>query len=137
MRNLVKKRNERFVQAVEECAYSLTPSNLELVLTLRRLLQVLPEMEDPVELLKSSAREHLPVNPSSVKAEEGHIPISLQTIPDSKDRESIDEVIEEIKASDWYAEQIIDRRIFEAKEGREGEFTIDLQSCVIFCQSTM
>lgn len=131
----MKKRNERFVQAVEEYVYSLTP--LESILTLSRLLQVLPEMEDPVELLKSSAREHLPVDPSSVKTEKGQIPVSLQTIPDSKDRESIDEVIEEIKASDWYAEQIIDRRIFEAKEGREGKFNISLQSCVTFCQSIM
>ena len=120
MKKLIEKRNDRFVRAVEEYVswfYWRTWDSR----SARRLLEVIPENEDPVQLLKSSAREHVPVNPATAKSKQDLVPISLQTIPDSKDRQTIDDIIEEIEASESYKDQITDRRIFEAKEGRVGE----------------
>jgi DEAD/DEAH box helicase domain-containing protein len=42
-------------------------------------------------------------------------------VPESKDRPTIDAVIEEMQQQSWYREQILERRVFDAKEGRTGE----------------
>lgn len=38
-------------------------------------------------------------------------------VPASEDRPSIDSVIEEISQQDWYKDQIVERKIFDAKDG--------------------
>jgi DEAD/DEAH box helicase domain-containing protein len=41
-------------------------------------------------------------------------------VPASMDRPSIDSVIKEIMQQEWYKNQIIDRRVFDEKEGSVG-----------------
>jgi DEAD/DEAH box helicase domain-containing protein len=41
-------------------------------------------------------------------------------VPASMDRPSIDSVIKEIMQQEWYKDQIIDRRVFDEKEGTIG-----------------
>jgi DEAD/DEAH box helicase domain-containing protein len=41
-------------------------------------------------------------------------------VPTSMDRPSIDSVIEEIMQQEWYKNQIVDRRVFDEKEGTIG-----------------
>lgn len=85
-----------------------------------RLLQATPADEDPEGLLKSAAREHIPVNPNAtISRDDGSTEDRLK-IPDSKERESIDEIIDEIKLSDWYKDQITVRKTFDPKEARTG-----------------
>lgn len=42
---------------------------------------------------------------------------SRYAVPASEDRPAIDDVIMEIMEESWYKEQIVERRIFDAKEG--------------------
>jgi DEAD/DEAH box helicase domain-containing protein len=44
----------------------------------------------------------------------------LKTIPQPSERPSIDQIISEIESSNWYIDQIVDRRTVEAKEARTG-----------------
>lgn len=85
-----------------------------------RLLQATPTSDDPVLLVQAAAREHIPVNPSTAKNENWSTSSRLLAVPASKERDTIDEIIEEIKLAEWYKEQIVDRRVFDAKEGRIG-----------------
>lgn len=41
-------------------------------------------------------------------------------VPASMDRPTIDSVIEEIMQQGWYKDQIVDRRVFDEKEGTIG-----------------
>ncbi|KIK92020.1 hypothetical protein PAXRUDRAFT_13476 [Paxillus rubicundulus Ve08.2h10] len=95
-KNLIENRDERFSCAVN------------------KLLSATPAGEDPVDLLQAAARDHIPVNP---KAKE---PPKASKIPSPEERDSIDEVIREIQEQDWYRNQIVDRRTFEAREARQG-----------------
>jgi DEAD/DEAH box helicase domain-containing protein len=49
----------------------------------------------------------------------GKEPVNIP-VPESKDRPTIDAIIEEIQQASWYKEQILERRVFEQKEGRTG-----------------
>ena len=84
------------------------------------MLLVTKETEDPARLLQIAARDHIPVHPSAAKSEDWSLPEPASSIPSSSERDSIDQIIEEIKLSDWYREQIVNRRVFEAKCGRVG-----------------
>ena len=44
----------------------------------------------------------------------------LKTIPQPSERPSIDQIISEIETSNWYVDQIVDRRTIEAKEAQIG-----------------
>jgi DEAD/DEAH box helicase domain-containing protein len=44
----------------------------------------------------------------------------LKTIPQPSERPSIDQVVSEIETSDWYTDQIVDRRTMGAKEAQTG-----------------
>jgi DEAD/DEAH box helicase domain-containing protein len=70
-------------------------------------------------LLQAAARDHLPLDPS-VKAKVKEA-VSSAAVPESKDRPTIDAVIEEVQQQSWYREQILERRVFDEKEGRTGE----------------
>ncbi|KIJ17065.1 hypothetical protein PAXINDRAFT_111778 [Paxillus involutus ATCC 200175] len=95
-KKLIENRDQRFSRAVNE------------------LLSATSVGEDPVDLLQAAARDHIPVNP---KVKE---PPKASNIPSPEERHSIDEVIREIQEQEWYRNQIVDRRTFEAREARQG-----------------
>ncbi|CCM03863.1 uncharacterized protein FIBRA_06013 [Fibroporia radiculosa] len=97
-KKLITKRNDRFVQAVNE------------------LLEATPKTEDPIVLLQAAARDHIPVDPSA-RHLLGPSQPARKTIPSSYDRPSVNAVIDEIMAQDWYSDQIVDRRTVDAKDG--------------------
>ncbi|THH32988.1 hypothetical protein EUX98_g1173 [Antrodiella citrinella] len=96
-KKLVEKRNNRFTEAVNE------------------VLEASRSDEDPVVLLQSAAREHIPVDPT-VSITKG----KNTAVPEPNERPSIDTVIQEMQEKEWYAEQIVHRRTVEAKDGQLG-----------------
>jgi DEAD/DEAH box helicase domain-containing protein len=122
LKKLVEKRNELFAQAVEEYVPVLQHLCHPHVTYLpRRLLLATPAFDNPVDLLQAASRDHIPVNPSQKSAlsffEQG---TGGMIVPASLDRPSIDTVIEEITQQEWYNDQIVDRRVFDEKEGTIG-----------------
>jgi hypothetical protein len=89
----------------------------------RRLLLATPSSENPVDLLQAASRDHIPVNPSQKSSltffDQGKGK-GRMIVPASMDRPTIDSVIEEIMQQEWYKDQIIDRRVFDEKEGTIG-----------------
>jgi DEAD/DEAH box helicase domain-containing protein len=85
-------------------------------LTIVSLLQACANGEDPVQLVQQAARDHIPVNPKDRKREDSPV----KNIPDVSTRPSILEVIEEIKEQEWYHDQIVEQRSFEAHEAEFG-----------------
>ncbi|KAI1787885.1 P-loop containing nucleoside triphosphate hydrolase protein [Ganoderma leucocontextum] len=103
-KKLVERRNDRFVEAVNE------------------LLKATPEGEDPVALLQSAARDHIPVHPglkhpAAVPSQADGKGKNRQ-VPEPEQRPSIEEVIEDIEQQEWYKEQIQYRRVFEPRQGQ-------------------
>lgn len=87
-----------------------------------RLLLATPLSEDPVALLQGAARDHIPVNPGHDSTPDFALTEGKEgAVPESKDRPTIEEVIAEMEKQTWYKNQIIERRIFDAKEGRIGK----------------
>ncbi|KAF7311613.1 DEAD H helicase [Mycena kentingensis (nom. inval.)] len=106
MKKLIEKRNDRFQQAVNE------------------LLLATDAEEDPVELLKAAARDHIPVQPGSQSA------FAAGPIPDAESRPSVEEVLEDIKQQDWYLEQITERRTVEPKQVQTGTLDFELSDSI-------
>ncbi|KAF7359385.1 P-loop containing nucleoside triphosphate hydrolase protein [Mycena sanguinolenta] len=106
MKKLIEKRNNRFSTAVNE------------------LILATGAEDDPVALLKAAARDHIPIDPSKPETWPNH------TIPEPKDRPSIDAVLGEIMQKDWYSEQIVERWTIEAKIGQIGTLDSPLSSTV-------
>lgn len=83
-----------------------------------RLLQAAVECaETPEFLVQGAAREHIPVNPSTIKTLAGTSqtrPIQ-HVVPSPEERPSISEIIEQLENVDWYKEQIVTRRTTEAR----------------------
>ncbi|KAI9064267.1 P-loop containing nucleoside triphosphate hydrolase protein [Trametes sanguinea] len=102
-KKLVERRNERFVEAVNE------------------LLRATPPDDDPTALLKAAARDHIPVHPAVIRPlttlSQSPDKGKYKAVPEPDNRPAIEEVIEEIEGQDWYAEQIAYRRIFDARDG--------------------
>lgn len=88
---------------------------------LRRLLAATPIGEDPVTLLQTAARDHIPVSPKSNGLTTVVHSDDKLTIPGPEERPSIDEVIQEIQEQEWYKNQVVDRRTFDAREARQGK----------------
>ncbi|KAJ6500440.1 DEAD H helicase [Mycena sanguinolenta] len=106
MKKLIEKRNNRFSAAVNE------------------LILATGAEDDPVGLLKAAARDHIPIDPSKPETWPKH------TIPEPKNRPSINAVLEEIMQQEWYSEQIVERRTIEAKTGQIGTLDSPLSSTV-------
>ncbi|KAJ7771770.1 hypothetical protein B0H16DRAFT_1660723 [Mycena metata] len=106
MKKLIEKRNERFTQAVNE------------------LILATGADDDPVALLKAAARDHVPIDPSK--------PATWPkfTIPEPKDRASIDTVLADIAQQEWYSEQIVERRTIDAKAGQIGTLDSPLSDTI-------
>ena len=84
--------------------------------TLVSLLQACTNDEDPVGLVQQAARDHIPVHPKDRRKEDSPI----KNVPDVSARPSILEVVEEIKREEWYHDQIVEQRSFEAHEAEYG-----------------
>ena len=80
------------------------------------LLQACTNGEDPVGLVQQAARDHIPVHPKDRRKEDS----PLKNVPDVSARPSILEVVEEIKKEEWYHDQIVEQRSFEAHEAEYG-----------------
>ncbi|SJL04493.1 related to helicases [Armillaria ostoyae] len=97
-KKLIDKRNNRFIQAVEE------------------LLQAVSAEEDAVILLQTAAKACIPVKPQQTAALgddlEPYFPV-----PEPKDRPSIQEVLADIMSQHWYKDQIGTQMTFPAKDG--------------------
>ncbi|KAJ6606558.1 P-loop containing nucleoside triphosphate hydrolase protein [Mycena vulgaris] len=106
MKKLVEKRNQRFSEAVNELILATGPA------------------DDPVAVLKSAARDHIPINPSK--------PASWPTftIPEPMNRPSMDTVVAEIMEQSWYSDQIVERRTVDAKVGQIGTFDSPLSDTI-------
>ncbi|KAA1474847.1 DEAD H helicase [Dentipellis sp. KUC8613] len=102
VKKLVEKRNERFIEAVNN------------------LIQSTSDDEDPAVLLQEAARDCIPINPSSqpLVAFSNTTGKELDMIPDSTHRPSISETIENIKEEEWYKDQITWTRTFPSREGQ-------------------
>ncbi|PIL23843.1 hypothetical protein GSI_13594 [Ganoderma sinense ZZ0214-1] len=103
-KKLVERRNDRFVEAVNE------------------LVKATPQGEDPVVLLQSAARDHIPVHPRlknpSIEASQSDGKGKNREVPEPELRPSIEEVIHDIQQQVWYREQIASQRIFEPRQGQ-------------------
>ncbi|KAI5835646.1 P-loop containing nucleoside triphosphate hydrolase protein [Schizophyllum commune Tattone D] len=97
VKKLVEKRNERFVQAVND------------------LLEATQPPEDPVQLLQAAGRDHIPVHPV-VGSEQA--PVRDLHIPDAASRPSIDELLTEIEKEEWYKNQMVANKVFEPRKSR-------------------
>ena len=73
-----------------------------------------------MSLLQAAGRDHVPVKPSCSTTFSGSKQKAPMSVPDPKDRPTIDAVLAEISEQEWYKEQIVGRRVFEAKEGQLG-----------------
>ncbi|THH10992.1 hypothetical protein EW146_g8195 [Bondarzewia mesenterica] len=111
VKKLIEKRNERFALAINE------------------LLQATENSSDPVALLKAAAHDHIPVDPYVKAAATFGEPMSM-VIPNSENRSSVDEIITEIQQAEWYKNQIVERRVSEAKEGQIGELDPPLSETI-------
>lgn len=107
-KKLIENRDERFRMAVNE------------------LLSATPDGEDPVELLKAAAKDHIPANPKARL----HLPKAEAEVPSPNERPSVNEVIQEIQEQHWYANQITDRRTFPARTAREGFLSRSLSASI-------
>lgn len=101
--------------------YSLDLHSLSTIFLGKRLILATPAADDPVTLLQAAGRDHVPANlrlhaelPALSSA------ASRQTIPEPNERPEIHSVLEEIQEQQWYSDQIIERRVFEAKDGQTG-----------------
>ncbi|KAL1683546.1 hypothetical protein EV122DRAFT_286287 [Schizophyllum commune] len=97
VKKLVEKRNERFVQAVND------------------LLKATQPPEDPVQLLQAAGRDHIPVHPG-VGLEQA--PVRDLHIPDAASRPSVDELLTEIEKEEWYKNQMVANKVFEPRKSR-------------------
>lgn len=105
-------------------------TNLTVILVLckliivRRLILASGKTNDAVALLQAASRDHIPINPSRkfslTSFSDSGKGASNMTVPESKDRPSIDSIIQEIMEQEWYKGQIVDRRIFDPKESKIG-----------------
>ncbi|KAF8964071.1 DEAD/H helicase [Flammula alnicola] len=95
VKKLIEARNQRFQQAVNE------------------LLSATPVGDDPVHLLVTAGQTYVPVNHTIFDSDE-----EPKMIPNSNERPPVDQVISDIMASIWYKDQIVHRRIVEAKEAQ-------------------
>lgn len=113
MTRLINKRNEKFTAAVNAFLSECTESGV-----------------DAVESIKAQYHPHVPVqaNSGSVEPVASSLPLEIP-----KERKSIAEIIEEIKASDMYADQIVPggHRIFPPQEPIFGDLSFQLSQTLV------
>ncbi|KDR81414.1 hypothetical protein GALMADRAFT_89308 [Galerina marginata CBS 339.88] len=96
IKKLVETRNQRFAQAIIE------------------LVDATPPGEDPVNLLINAGHAYVPVNLSAPLTDEAKVPTALG------ERPSIDQIISNLMETIWYKDQIVHRRLVDAKTAVTG-----------------
>lgn len=87
-----------------------------------RLIRAAPDSEDTVNLLKSAAKAHIPIDPAAKKALlAGEDMKPHPAVPGSHSRPSIPDVVQELQEQSWYKDQIVHSRVFESRSGIPGE----------------
>lgn len=110
MKRLIDKRNAKFETAVCELLAACQAKD-----------------EDPVELLISAAKDHVPIDPQTGgRAEQGETPqkkkIRLEYLMNNPDeRPPIQEVIEEMKLAPWWVDQVVPGG-YRTIEGRQASY---------------
>ncbi|KAF7440973.1 hypothetical protein PC9H_001322 [Pleurotus ostreatus] len=103
-KKLVEKRNTLLVQAINE------------------LIAATPSGEDPVALLQSAGRDHIPINPSASHATFSEFSEAVSSqVPDPSHRPSISSILSELESQSWYRNQIVERREFDVRDGKAGD----------------
>jgi DEAD/DEAH box helicase domain-containing protein len=86
------------------------------VLSVFSLTQTFSSTDDTILLLQTVARDHIPIMPPSKPAMFSEVRGKEHaSVPEPKDRPTVDEVLTEIENQEWYKKQIVYRRTFEAK----------------------
>jgi len=80
-----------------------------------RLIEACADDEDPAELVKQAARDHIPALPGRQNTSS-----TSKVVVDIASRSPMPQIIEELKSEDWYRDQIVDHRSFEKKEPQTG-----------------
>ncbi|KAF8316647.1 P-loop containing nucleoside triphosphate hydrolase protein [Clavulina sp. PMI_390] len=131
VKNLIEKRNARFITAVNECIFS-HPKTAK-------------TGEDPVLMLQKAGQDHIPINPaiqvapppsaafltphsspSKSASQALRMSVSPTKVPSAATRPSIVSIIDEIESQDSYKEQILSRRVFDERKGRWGQLDREL-----------
>lgn len=73
-----------------------------------------------MKLLKDASRDHIPLDPTSSGSKDKTK--NILVIPESTERATIKDVIEEIGQQIWYKNQIIHRETFAAKDAQIGDW---------------
>ncbi|KAL1746966.1 P-loop containing nucleoside triphosphate hydrolase protein [Schizophyllum fasciatum] len=115
VKRLVEKRNQRFVQAVND------------------LIEATEAPDDPVLLLQAAGRDHVPVHPG---VDARQTPIHDLRIPDADDRPSIDEILTEIEKEEWYRNQMVANKVFEPRRSRTTQLSNPLPDVIKHALST-
>ncbi|KAG8953362.1 hypothetical protein FRC03_011793, partial [Tulasnella sp. 419] len=114
LKKLIEKRNERFAHAVNELILACNST---------------PDAEDPVSLVVSAARDHIPIDPTAHPSPGKDLSPS-KSIPKPETRESIGDIITEMEFSEDYRQQIVGRRVFDAKEPAWGQLSQPLSDSI-------
>uniref|UniRef100_A0A8H7Y073 P-loop containing nucleoside triphosphate hydrolase protein n=2 Tax=Psilocybe cubensis TaxID=181762 RepID=A0A8H7Y073_PSICU len=112
VKKIIEARNERFEMAVHEYAQRFYTALMFMQMIPSRLIIASSRHDDPVNLLIAAGRSFVPVNHSVGDDKD------LKEMPTL--RPSINQVISDIMASPWYKDQIIYRRLVEAKAAQTG-----------------
>ncbi|KAF4578591.1 hypothetical protein EYR36_000398 [Pleurotus pulmonarius] len=108
-KKLVEKRNTLLVQAIND------------------LIAATPSGEDPVALLQSAGRDHIPINPSASRATFSEFSEAVSSqVPDPSHRPSVSSILSELESQSWYRNQIVERREFDVRDGKTGDLDAPL-----------
>jgi DEAD/DEAH box helicase domain-containing protein len=77
-------------------------------------------VDEIIDFLQSAGRNRIPIKPLSEQAMFSVTNQENMTVPEPKDRPTIDDVLTEISSQEWYKQQIQYRRVFEAKAEQIG-----------------
>lgn len=80
-----------------------------------RLILAAPPGEDPVALLVTAGKNHVPIQHVLQHEEKEYVPFTHE-------RPSIEQVLLDIKEEEWYADQIVHRRSIDAKSPEYGQW---------------
>ncbi|KAG8875050.1 hypothetical protein FRB97_005471 [Tulasnella sp. 331] len=104
VKKLIEKRNERFSQAVND-----------------------EEEDDAVVLVMKAAKDHLPLDPFGTNSRADGISGENTSDP----RPSIEAIVDEILEAEDYRNQVVGRRVFEAKQAQWSELSHPLSKTII------
>ncbi|KAH7910172.1 hypothetical protein BJ138DRAFT_1153504 [Hygrophoropsis aurantiaca] len=113
LKKLIEQRNVRFTAAINELLHATSSGG------------------DPVGLLQVAAHDHVPVNPSlrSLDIASSKFGEPLTTVA-TEHQASIGTVLSDLQGQSWYTDQIVDRRTFGARDGREGVLNSPLSDTI-------